>query len=147
MKSIMIKYLGVILFLHILNGCGRPDRKMVNSRKDTIDTTAVAQPVPYEEAAHENRFDVERIAGKSKQDLVEYLGEPTSEEKVTVKGNIPDCDKVIYIDGIIEVIFINGKADWIKINDDPEMVIVPAKNNYVSVEKFTNYIFVKTFTK
>ncbi|MFL5729776.1 MAG: hypothetical protein ACJ75J_09855 [Cytophagaceae bacterium] len=120
---------------------------MVDNTKNTIDTTPVVQPSTYDESTQENRFDVGRIAGKSKADLASYLGEPTSEEKVTVKGNIPDCDKAVYIDGMIEVIFIKGKADWIKINDDPEMVIIPAKNSYVSVEKFTSYVFVKASTK
>jgi hypothetical protein len=143
----MIKFLSTIIFLYLLSGCGRPERKTMNSQKDANDSTTIVQPAIPEEAAQENRFDIERMAGKSKEELAKYLGEPDSEEKVTVKGNIPDCDKVIYIGGMIEVIFINGKADWIKINDDPEMVIVPAKNSYVSVEKFPNYIFIKTFTK
>jgi hypothetical protein len=132
----------------MLYGCGRPEKKITNAQKTSADTVAtIVQPVPDEEAMHENRFDVGRMAGKSKEDLASYLGEPDSEEEVTVKGNIPDCEKAIYIDGIIEVIYINGKADWIRINDDPDMVIIPANNNYVSIEKFSNYIFVKTFTK
>jgi hypothetical protein len=143
----MIKFLSAVIFSCLLSGCGRPERKMVNTQQNTNDTATVVQPTSQEEATQENRFDVGRMAGKSKEELTKYLGEPDSEEKVTVKGSIPDCDKVMYIEGMIEVIFINGKADWIKINDDPEMVIVPAKNNYVSVEKFPNYIFVKTFTK
>jgi hypothetical protein len=143
----MTYYLPAALLLVLMISCGRPDRKMANAKNANADTTVILQQVQDDEAMHENRFDVERISGKSKDEVSKYLGEPDSEENVSVKGEINDCEKVSYIEGMIEVVFINGKADWIRINDDPEMVLVPAKNNYFSVEKFPDYIFVKTSTK
>jgi hypothetical protein len=143
----MIKYLPVLFFLIIMTDCGRPERKIANAKKNSTDTSVIVKQPKYDEAMNENRFDVAKISGKSKEEVSKYLGEPSAEEKVTVRGNIPNCEKVTYIDGIIDVIFIKGKADWIKINDDPEMILIPAKNNYVSIEKFSDYIFVKTFTK
>ena len=148
----MIKYLYTTLLIVIIIGCGHPERKLTNKKnssdslvKNSGDTATVK--APDEEAMHENRFDVERISGKSKQEISQYLGEPSSEETVTVRGDIPNCEKVTYIDGLIEVIFINSKADWVKIRDDPSMVLIPRDNKYVSIEKFPDYIFVKTFTK
>ncbi|HXA01273.1 MAG TPA: hypothetical protein VNW99_04750 [Cytophagaceae bacterium] len=143
----MVKYLPVILFLIVMANCGRPERKLTNIKKKSADTLVIVQQTGDDVAMHENRFDVEKISGKSKEEIAQYLGEPSSQEKVTVKGDISNCDKVSYVDGLVEVIFIKDKADWIKINDDPEMVLIPSKNNYVSVEKFPDYIFVKTFTK
>jgi hypothetical protein len=149
----MIKYLSFAFFLVILTNCGRPERKLANIKKDSAAVTAknltdtVVPKTQDDEAMHENRFDVARISGKSKEEINQYLGEPASQEKVTVKGNINNCEKITYVEGMVEVIFINGKADWIKINDDPEMVLIPAKNDYISVEKFPDYIFVKSFTK
>jgi hypothetical protein len=146
MNCFMIKYLPAALFLVLTTSCVHHERKLANKSKSG-DTILVVQQLPDDEAMHENRFDVERISGKSKEEISKYLGEPSSEEKVTVKGNISGCEKISYVDGLVEVIFIKEKADWIRINDDPEMVLVPSNNNYISVEKFPDYIFVKTFTK
>jgi hypothetical protein len=53
--------------------------------------------------------DIQKIAGKTPEDVAKALGKPSSQEK-TKRG-----PKMLYKEGKVEVVFISGKADWVTI--------------------------------
>ena len=61
-------------------------------------------------------IEIQKIAGKTEEEVEKVLGKPTQTEK-TKQG-----PKRIYESGQIEIVFIGGKADWITVS---EMSSVP----------------------
>lgn len=90
---------------------------------------------------------VDDLAGKIKSKVEKVLGRSSFLEKVNPSGTPCPCERVYYLDDIVEVVFINGKADWITINNDMQYAKIKNKSSYVSMDRFSDYTYVKVATK
>ncbi len=85
------------------------------------------------------------LMGKSKTEVQKILGKPVRTESVNPSGTPCPCDKLIYLNGLVEIVYINGSADWITINASPKRVIKD-EYGYRSLNQFDDYTYIKVAT-
>lgn len=62
------------------------------------------------------KFKVSDIAGKTRAEVEQVLGKPSSSQKVAINRQGCPCEKLTYKYGQVEIVYIKGKSDWITIN-------------------------------
>lgn len=121
----------------------------ISSQKfnDAIGTEAFKSSFSKQKGLNIKKYKVKisLIAGKSKKEVQKVLGKPVSSESVNPSGTPCPCDKLIYLNGLVEIVYMYGEADWITINNSQKYVVV-GNYSYKSVSKFEDYTYIKVVT-
>ena len=78
--------------------------------------------------------DISLIAGKTKAEVELVLGKPNNKESINPSGTPCPCDKLFYLNNLVEIVFMNGVADWITVNNRSNYVSLGDRSNYISVD-------------
>ena len=116
---------------------------------DTLKTQGFKEFYQKNKEDYYKKYDVDisLIAGKSKGEVEVIFGNANNSETVNPSGTPCPCDKLFYLNNLVEIVFINGIADWITVNNRPNYISAGSRTNYVSLDQFDDYTYVKVKTK
>jgi hypothetical protein len=97
--------------------------------------------------AKEYKFEISKIALKSKKEIESLFGSPIKKEKVNPSNTSCPCDKWTYLGDMIEIVYIGGKADWITLYNSGTNIDIGEISTYLSVNNFDDYTYIKVKTK
>lgn len=90
--------------------------------------------------------NIDNFAGLDKEKVITILGEPTEVKRVSPSGVGPS-DKLIYLNGLVEIVYINNIADWITVNKRSSDVSGGKTKQYIFYNTFSDYTYAKYKTR
>ena len=107
----------ILLLLLLIGGCKNSNSEVSPPQQSSQVSAAPSNSESKPQPQLQPVIKINNIAGKTSDEVAEYLGAPTSTETVNPSRTPCPCEKNFYKNGEIRIVFIEGKADWIKISD------------------------------